>query len=187
MSSIDSKMKFARVWCVAVAVAAVASGCAKAPGASDYLASKDRIVSTFNVEQAKCDQLAGNAKDVCLRRAEGDQSVALAELEFKQSGLDADRAKLATAKSDAAYGVARELCDDQAGNAKDVCVKEADAARIKSDADTKLSKVDAQARDEAIEEKRKADYNVAIEKCDALAGASKEACVAQSKATYGQS
>ena len=32
-----------------------------------------------------------------------------------------------------------------------------------------------------------ADYNVAIEKCDALAGDSKEACVAESKATYSKS
>ena len=35
-------------------------------------------------------------------------------------------------------------------------------------------------------DKRDANYKVAIEKCDALAGAAKDACVSNAKAQYGK-
>ena len=85
----------------------------------------------------------------------------------------------ATARADANYEVAKEKCDDLAGNAKDVCVKEAKAAFVKAKADAKVDRVaadtrkdsadkTAEARREAAADKRDADYKVAIEKCDAL-------------------
>ncbi len=191
MSSIRSSTKFkfgkGHALFLAVALVGAISGCSKPAGAGDGLAVKDRIASDHKMEMSKCDQLSGNAKDICVKRADGNRSVALAELEFEQSNKDEDRAKIAMAKSEAAYGIAKQMCDDQAGNAKDVCVKEAEAARVKSNADTKVTKSDVEARDEAVETKRQADYNVAIEKCDSLAGDSKAACVAESKATYSKS
>jgi hypothetical protein len=39
----------------------------------------------------------------------------------------------------------------------------------------------------ATEEKRDADYRVAIEKCDALVGAAKDACVRDARMRYGKS
>jgi hypothetical protein len=36
-------------------------------------------------------------------------------------------------------------------------------------------------------DKRAADYKVAIEKCDALTGAGKDACVSNAKVQYGKS
>jgi len=36
-------------------------------------------------------------------------------------------------------------------------------------------------------DKRDAEYKVAIEKCDALAGPAKETCVSNAKAQYGKS
>ena len=40
---------------------------------------------------------------------------------------------------------------------------------------------------EATADKRDAEYKVAIEKCDALAGTTKDACVSSAKVQYGKS
>ena len=45
----------------------------------------------------------------------------------------------------------------------------------------------ADAKQDAAEDKRDADYKVAVEKCDALAGAAKDACVRDAKARFGKS
>ena len=45
----------------------------------------------------------------------------------------------------------------------------------------------ADARKDASTDKRDADYAVAIEKCDALAGTAKDACVGNAKAQFGKS
>jgi hypothetical protein len=57
------------------------------------------------------------------------------------------------------------------------------AADTRQDAATKQS----EARKAADAEKRDADYKVAIEKCDDLAGAAKDSCVSAAKAQYGKS
>ena len=100
-------------------------------------------------------------------------------------------------RADATYSVAKEKCDDLAGNSKDVCVKEADAALVRAKADAKVDRVgadtrqdaatkQADARNEANAAKREAEYKVAIEKCDALAGSAKDSCVSAAKAQYGK-
>jgi hypothetical protein len=43
------------------------------------------------------------------------------------------------------------------------------------------------ARQEASADKRDADYKVALEKCDTLAGAAKDSCVNAAKMQYGKS
>ena len=42
-------------------------------------------------------------------------------------------------------------------------------------------------RRDAIEDKRDAEYKVAVEKCDALSGSAKSACVQDAKARFGKS
>ena len=109
--------------------------------------------------------------------------------------VDAD---LGVARAEAAYLVAREKCDDLAGNVKDVCVKEAKAAETKAKADTKADRKVADARKDAAERstdarkdaaetKRDADYRVAVERCDSLASDAKDACVRDAKARFGKS
>jgi hypothetical protein len=151
-----------------------------------YQTTKESIAADAKTANAACDKLAGNANDVCEAQVKGDQNVALAELEYRHSGTEADRAAVAIAKSDAAFSVAKEMCDDKAGNAKDVCLKQADAVHVKANAQAKLSKADADAQNEADSEGRNADYQVAIEKCDALAGDTKDACIAESKAKFAK-
>jgi hypothetical protein len=76
-------------------------------------------------------------------------------------------------------------------------VKEADAALVKAKADAKVDRVAAHtqqdsamkradARQQAAQEKRDADYKVAIEKCESLTGSAKSTCISDAKLRYGK-
>lgn len=156
-------------------------------GKDEYKAGKDQISATYKADKARCDALSGNAKDICVEEAKGKEKVARAELEFNYSGKPADQNKVLVAKADAAYEVAKEKCDDLSGNSKDVCVKEAKAAHTKALADAKVGRVVGDASRDASKDKLDADYQVAAEKCDALAGDAKTGCMNDAKRRYGKS
>jgi hypothetical protein len=86
----------------------------------------------------------------------------------------------------AAYKADQAACDSFAANAKDVCVEEAKAVEVKALADAKMGKQIGEARSDAAADKRDADYKVAVEKCDVMAGDAKSACVASAKAQFGK-
>ena len=64
---------------------------------------------------------------------------------------------------------------------------EAKAVETRALADAKLGKQIGEAKKDATEDKRDADYKVAAEKCDALAGDAKSSCIAAAKAKFGKS
>ena len=129
--------------------------------------------------------MSGNAKDICVAEAKAKQTRTemMAEAAWKDTPKAHEHATHEIAEAD--YKVAKERCDDKAGNDKDVCVKEAKAVMVKANADAKATHKVADARVDASKDKREADYKVAAEKCDAMAGDAKSACVAQAKAKYG--
>lgn len=151
-----------------------------------YSGAKDHIKTLYKTERDACNSMAGNAKDVCVEEAKGREKVGLAQLEFNYTGKDKDRMNLAESKWEARYAIAKEKCDDAAGNTKDVCVQEAKAAETKAKANAKLAKAVNDAADDAAEAKMKADYKVASEKCDTQSGNGKDICTAAAKARYGQ-
>lgn len=153
---------------------------------ADYQAGKTRISADYKADKAACSSLAANARDVCVEEAKAKEKVARAELEYSFTGKSKDRNKVLVAKAESTYAVAKEKCADKAGNDKDVCVKEAKAVEAKALADAKLGKEIGEARKNAADEKRDADYKVAIEKCDALAGDAKTGCVTAAKAKFGK-
>ena len=153
----------------------------------EYKAGNTRIDAEYKTDKAACKALKANAKDVCMEEAKGKEKVARAELKYNFSAKPADQTKLMEVKADAAYAVAKEKCDDATGNAKDVCVKEAKAVHIKALADTKMNKKVAEAKKDSAQEKRDADYKVAAEKCDAMAGDAKDSCMKAAKAKFGKS
>ncbi len=181
-----------------------AAGLCLAGGAGAQAMNKDardmsvsKAESQYKMDKEKCAPLSDNAKDVCMEEAKGREKVAKAEAHAAYENTPKARTKARTAKADADYEVAKEKCDDLAGNAKDVCVKEAKAMRIKATADAKVDRVamdtrqsaakkTAEAKREATVDKRDADYKVAIEKCDSLAGNVKDACVRDAKTRYGK-
>ncbi len=152
----------------------------------DYKAAKDRISADYKTDKAGCASITGNAKDICVEEAKAKEKIAKAELEFGYTGKAKDGTKVLVAKADANYAVAKERCDDQNGNAKTVCVKEAKAVQVKALADAKLGKEVGEARKDAASDKLDADYKVALAKCDALAGDAKTACVATAKSNFGK-
>ena len=152
----------------------------------------------YKIDKDACSSLSGNAKDICVAEAKGKDSVAKADAEaaYKHTPKARENARIAHAQAN--YNVAIEKCDDLAGNRKDVCVKEAKAELVKGKANAKVDRVaadtsheaatkQAEARKDANADKRDAEYKVAIEKCDALAGPAKDACVSNAKVQYGKS
>ena len=108
-----------------------------------------------------------------------------------------DRLKAAKAKVEAEYQIAKERCDDLSGNQKDVCREEASAEKTKGYEAAKLASKNAEAtseflstkkeaREEAGQALRDADYKVAIEKCDQFSGQPKEQCIREAKNKFGK-
>jgi len=58
--------------------------------------------------------------------------------------------------------------------------------RVAADTNKEAATKQAEARKDASADKRDAEYKVAIEKCDALAGSTKDACVSNAKARFGK-
>ena len=153
----------------------------------EYKAGKTRISADYKTDKAACASMSGNAKDVCIEEAKAKEKVATAELKYNYSGKPADQTKVLETKAETAYAIAKEKCDDKAGNDKSVCVKEAKATEVKALADARAAKQIAETKTETMDEKRDADYKVAVQKCDALAGDAKTSCIAAAKAKFGKS
>ncbi|MBC7480806.1 MAG: hypothetical protein H7337_02585 [Rhizobacter sp.] len=172
---------------IAMAALFTASGAfATTMAKADYTAAKDRISADYKADKEACAKFSGNEKDICQEQGKGKKDVARAELEYNYSGKPSDMNKVGVAKADSAYSVAKEMCDDKSGNVKDVCKAEAKATHIKALADAKLVKKVGEAKTDAVQDKRDADYKVAAEKCDSLAGDAKSACVTAAKQRYGK-
>ena len=153
---------------------------------TDFSAGKSRISESYKADKAACASLKANAKDICVEEAKAKEKVARAELEFGYTGKAKDGTKVWTAKADAAFAVAKEKCDDLLGNAKDVCRQEAKTTHTKALADAKMGKQVAEARTDASQTKRDADYKLAAEKCDSMSGDAKSQCLDNAKRTFGK-
>jgi hypothetical protein len=175
-------------YCKSLLAMAALGVCASALAApinrTDYVAGKDRISADYKVDKAACKQSTGNARDICMLQAKGKEAVARAELEVAYTGKPSDAAKVPVVRADADYKVAKERCDDLAGNPKATCVTEAKAVHEKALADAKLSKTVGAAQKDATQDKRDADYSVAKQKCDSLTGDAQSACLVSAKARF---
>ena len=151
-----------------------------------YKASKTRISETYKADKTACKSLASNAKDICKEEAKAKEKMARAELEFSYTGKASDQVKILVVKAETVYEVAKERCDEQTGNAKDICKQEAKAAKKKALADLKMNQDITKAKKTDASEIMDADYKVAIEKCDGLAGEAKTGCVTLAKGKFGK-
>ncbi|HEX6690414.1 MAG TPA: hypothetical protein VF110_04630 [Burkholderiales bacterium] len=100
-------------------------------------ADQDRIEAEYKAARERCDTMQGNAKDVCQKEAKGKEKIAKAELDAKMKPSAANQRKVREAKAAAEYDVAKERCEDQKGNDKDVCEKDAKAKYERAKADIK--------------------------------------------------
>jgi hypothetical protein len=175
---------------IAVALTLVFSGAA-AHAATDeaklaYKQAQDNAAASYKVARARCDAIAGNPKDVCVAEAKASRVRADEEAEayYKNTlkAYTASRMKIA----DANYDLDKAKCGAFTGNEKDVCISQAKAALVATQADAKADRKAMEARADAREDKRTAEYKVAREKCDAFAGATKDSCMSAAKAQYGK-
>src|SRR5262249_30250736 len=132
---------------VAIAIAVACGGSVMAQNMSkDQLkARKDSIAAEYKAAKGACDSFAGNAKDICKAQAAGKEKVAKAELDAEYKPSRDATYKVRVARAEADYAVAKEKCDDHAGNVKDVCVKQAKAAEVAAKADATAQKKTANA------------------------------------------
>jgi len=150
--------------------------------ASEKIADAD-----YKLAKEKCDDLSGNAKDVCVQQAKTDHDKAKADYKAAEKGTPEARHDAIKDKAEADYKLAKEKCDSLAGNAKDVCVQQAKADYDKAKANVKAAETGTPAaRQDAMRERNDADYKVAKEKCDSLSGDAKDTCVKQAKQKYNQ-
>jgi hypothetical protein len=120
--------------------------------------------AAYSVAKEKCDDLSGNAKDVCVKEAKAAHVAAKAD------------AKVAI-KTAEVNATAREKKADA----------NATAQEKKADANATAQAKTADVKKDAAADKRNADYAVAKEKCDAMAGDAKTNCIKDAKVRYGQS
>jgi hypothetical protein len=118
---------------------------------------KQRIEKEGKAARDKCKDMKGNAKDICVAEARGNEKVAKAELALKQKDTAKNRYDVAEAKADADYNVAKEKCDDMKGKEKDACQKDAKAAR---DSAKKQAKADREAAEGKKERRAEAKKEV---------------------------
>ncbi len=163
-----------------------ASSAATKEAKADYNAARDAATAQYKEARAKCNSLNRNLKDVCIEEAKANQIRVKAEAEAKYKNTPKARTKARQAIADAEFALAKTRCGNLVDNARDVCIKEAKAAHIAAIADAKADGKVTAARSEARDEKRDADYKVELEKCEALAGAAKDACVSGAKARFGR-
>jgi hypothetical protein len=202
-------MKSFNINAIALAIGLAVSAGAIAEGVSkdEYKVSKDSIAAKYTSAKTHCGSLSANTKDICMASAEGDDKVSMAELNAHYDPSANNLYQVRVAKADADYGVAKERCDDLAGNKQDVCVKQAKevettakadaeswlktstaqakATEVSTEAQTEADQKSAKAQEGAATEKLDAKYEVAKEKCDAFAGNTKTNCLNQAKASFG--
>ncbi len=169
-----------------MALGATAQAAPSAEAKAAHAQAQDRAAADYKVARARCDSVTGNPKDVCIAEAKAarvrtdEEADALYKNTLK--AFTHSRMKIA----DANYDLDKAKCDALTGNEKDVCVKQAKATLIAAQADAKADKKAIEARTDARDDKRDAEYKVALEKCDAFAGAAKDSCVANAKSQYGK-
>jgi len=163
----------------------------------EYKSAKEQISTKYGTDKTACKLKSGNARDICMQEAKGSDKIAKAELEQGYAPTTKHLYDVRISKVNSTYAIAKQKCDDLAGNPKDVCRKEAKSAMVAGKADAKLTEktTDANstarektsdARKSANTDKRDAAYAVVREKCDALAGDAKANCIRDAKLRFNQ-
>jgi len=99
--------------------------------------------------------------------------------------MSKDSYTMAKTNADTQYKIDSDACSSKSGNAKDICVAEAKGKDniAKAEADAAYENT-PKARENARVAHAQANYNVAIEKCDDLAGNRKDVCAKEAKAEF---
>ena len=170
---------------------------AQAMSRNQFKASRSELETNYKAERQNCASRSGPAHDLCIAEAEGNDKIARAELDQRYKPSARNRFSVALARADAAYAVAKVHCDEQEGNARDVCQKQAKADEVTAKTNAKAQMTEqsaiaearekaAEARREANKDKRAAELALAREKCDSNADAAKDKCLDAAERRFGR-
>ena len=108
-------------------------------------------------------------------------------MENKSAGISNDEYQREKDRIEAEAKSAKASCKGMKDNAKDICEAEAKAKEKVAKADLRYRESGEQKDAVKLAEmKAEAEYEVAKEKCDALSGDAKDACVANAKTQNGK-
>lgn len=107
---------------------------------AQYRALTDRAESDYKMAKERCDSLSGNAKDICVEEAKVARSRANADAVAQHNKAKGARTKAWLEVAEAEYELAKERCDDLAGDAKDQCKTSAKGMRTAGIADAKAGR-----------------------------------------------
>ncbi|HEY0841861.1 hypothetical protein [Methylotenera sp.] len=127
-----------------------------------YKAHVAKADADYALAEQKCDDKAGNNKDVCLKEAKAVNTRLISDAKLEKQSRKANAE-----------------ANEKSMDAKD------EAILITNDANADAMETKSDARKDAAMQKRDADYAVAKEKCDVLAGSAKDKCIDTAKIKFG--
>jgi len=175
-------------------IAAIAMGWLSQAGAQNlapdakaiHAQALERAEAVYEATKARCDVLAGTPHEICDAdaRAARVRSEEEAGAAYKNTLAAYIQARIRIA--DAYHERDKTRCAAWAGNEREVCLQQAKATLVTAQADAKADRKAIEARLDANEQKLTAEYRVALQKCDAFAGAVKDQCVSTARTAYGK-
>ncbi len=103
----------------------------------DFQSSMDSIATQYISNKVSCESLSTNASITCMAEARSIEEVAEADLVARSENTIRSHYEALITKAEADHAVAKKMCDDLSGNAKDICQKDAKASEIAAIADAK--------------------------------------------------
>lgn len=151
-----------------------------------YQQARELAAVGYKSARAQCDAVTGNPKDVCVAEAKAARVRAeeTARAKYEDTLKAYTRARLRIADAD--YSRDKARCAGFAGNDKDVCLAQAKVVLVAAQADAKADRKAIEARNEARDDKLAAAWKLAMERCDAFAGAARDQCVSSAKVQFGK-
>jgi osmotically-inducible protein OsmY len=133
-----------------------------------YKAATNKASAEYKTAKAACDAQTGNAKDICEEQAKVARATAEANatMQFKNDKKSIEKAR--TELADAQYGLSKEQCDLQTGDAKDSCLTTAKSQKVAAVNAAKAGKDTADMAQTGVD-------------CGTLTGADKASCETRSK------
>jgi hypothetical protein len=153
---------------------------------SVYQHTMDAAEAVFDGAKLRCDAVAGIPHEICVAeaRAARVRTEEEAGAAYKNTLAAYTQARIRIAS--AYYERDKTRCGAVVGNDREVCLRQAKATLVATQADARADRTSIEARLDAREAKLDAEYRVALQKCDAFAGAVKEGCVGTAKTAYGK-
>ena len=153
--------------------AAFVSNVAFAEDSPYYKSEISKATAQYESDKKRCDTLKGNDRDVCMDRASANLKIAEADLKAYEKNTSKASLKAEDERISQEYKVDKEKCDAYKGNAKDICVAQAEATKKRREGNLK-----------ALESKLEGEYKLAVEKCENYSGDKRSACKDEAKRAY---